>query len=159
MSTFENSSKEVVARTVKQWLIDEGLPADDVKDLNCDYNFKTAYGSKNIHVAFHKRSKDSLIIIGKVHFEPDQQVMLRYTKTKREILFDIETLFIMKDVDFILETNTKEQEFTIEDIKLQKTIFFDGLSKDRFYSVLYQVSNCLQLLILQFLLLGRGKKS
>ena len=83
--------------------------------------------------------------------------MLRYTKTKRELLFDVEILFIQKDVDFILGANIGQQEFTIEDIILQKTIYFDGLSKDRFYNVLSQIYNCLNLLMLKFLLLGRVK--
>jgi hypothetical protein len=159
MSKFENASKDEVAKTVKHWLIDEGLPAKDFEDPNSDYNFETIHGKRNIHVAFHKTSRDSLIIAGKVYFGPAEQGMLRYTKTKREILFDVETLFIMKEVDFLLEAITEHKEFTIENIKLQKTIFFDGLSKDRFFNVLHQISNCLQLLMLQFLLLGRAKKT
>jgi hypothetical protein len=135
MSKFENSSKEEVAKTVKQWLIDEGVSVEDHEDPDSDYNFKTIFGSKIIHIAFHKSSRDSLIVLGRVRFETDEQKMLRYTKTKRELLFDAETL------------------------QLQKTIFFDGLSKDRFFGAVHQISNCLQLLMLQFLLLGRANRT
>ena len=80
MTRFENTSKEQVAKSVKQWLIDEGLPVSDYKDEQTDFNFATRQGNININVGFHKSSIDSLIIMGKIHFESQEQWSLRINK-------------------------------------------------------------------------------
>jgi hypothetical protein len=84
-------------------------------------------------------------VLGNLHFESEEQSMIRYTKTKRELIYDLEMLFIQMNLDFILKTDSIDQEFTIEDIILQKTIYFDDLSKDKFFGVLSSIFNCLKL--------------
>jgi hypothetical protein len=158
MTRFENASKEWVAKTVKQWLIDEGLPVTEQKDEQTDFKFATRQGTTNINIGFHKASIDSLIVLGNLHFESGEQSMIRYTKTKRELIYDLEMLFIQMNLDFILKTNSVDQEFIIEDIILQKTIYFDDLSKDKFFGVLSSIFNCLKLLALKFELLARSRQ-
>jgi hypothetical protein len=151
----ENTSKEQVAKTVRRWLKDEGLPVWERKDDQTDFNFATRQGNTNINIGFHKTSIDSLIVQGNLHFEQQEQTMLRYTKTKHDLIYELEILFIQMNLDFILKTNNLQEEFTIEDIILQKTIYFDGLSKDRLFNVLSLIFNCLKVLIFKFNSLGR----
>ncbi len=90
-------------------------------------------------MGFHKTSIDSIIIVGAIALEPDEQSMFRYTKTKREFLYDIELAFLQMNLDFIIDIPPNE-EFTIENIKLQKTIYFDGLSKDHFFDIISSIT-------------------
>jgi hypothetical protein len=84
--------------------------------------------------------------------------MLKYTKTKVEFLLDVQIAFLQQNLDFIIEpTNNRANEFSISDIKLQKTIYFDGLTKDRFFDIVSAIYNCLKILDLKFKLLGRPK--
>lgn len=157
MTRFENRSKNEVAAVVKQWLLDEGLPVEDFKDENAEINYATKQSGIKINIGFHKQSKDSLIILGGIYLEPQEQEMFIYTKVKREFLYDIEMLFIQMNLDHVFSSSSSDGEFTLEDIKLQKTIYFDGLSKDRLFDIMSSIFNCLKLLKTKFLLLGRYK--
>jgi hypothetical protein len=155
MSRFDNLTKEEVAKQIKQWIIEEGIPVDDFPDVQTDFNFVVIRSNTRINIGFHKTSTDSIIVAGNIHFEEQEQSMFRYTKTKREMLYDLEMSFLQMNLDFILNVNNEQQEFTIEDIKLQKTIYFDGLTKDKLFDVMSAIFNCFKVLKLKFELLGR----
>jgi hypothetical protein len=157
MSPFGSFTKEEVAEKVTQWLTEEGLPVREFKDHQADINLATRQGNTNINIGFHKSSLDSLIVVGNLHFEEQEQSMIRYTKTKREMLYDLEISFLHMNLDFVLNINDEQQEFTIEDIKLQKAIYFDGLTKDKFFDVISAIYNCFKVLKLKFELLGRQR--
>ena len=129
---FENTKKNEVITRVKRWLEEEGYSSTIEKQENVDTAFKIKKAHLKITIGFHNNSQDSLII-GQVHFQSDEQVMLRYTTTKREILFDLEIIFTILHLDISLKPNLKTEEFTIEDIELFRTIYFDGLTKQYFY--------------------------
>jgi len=152
---LEDTKKNEVISIVKRWLEEEGYSLTIEKQENVDTAFKIQKANLKITIEFHNDSKDSLIIGGQVHFDPNEQVMLRYTTTKREILFDLEIIFSILHLDISLKPNFKKEEFTIEDIQLFRTIYFDGLTKQFFYDELTSVFNALKLLIMRFNLLGR----
>lgn len=155
MSRFDSLTKEDVAKQVKRWIIEEGLPVEDFPDDKIDFNFVITRGTTKINIGFHKTSIDSIIVAGNLHFEEYEQSMIRNMKTKREMLYDLEMVFLQMKLDFILNITTKNQEFTIEDIKLQKTIYFDGLTKDKLFDVISAIFNSLKVIGLKFELLGR----
>jgi hypothetical protein len=157
VTKYENQSKYEVANVIKEWLVEEGLPVEDFEDENTDINYATKQGGVKINIGFHKRSKNSLIVMGGVHLETQEQEMFRYTKVKREFLYDIEMFFIQMNLDYVLSSSSKDGEFTVKDIKLQKTIYFDGLTKDRLFDIMSSIFNCLKLLKAKFLLLGKYK--
>jgi hypothetical protein len=154
LSKFQNANKEVVAMTVKEWLLDEELAVyNDINSDETNFNFTFKQGHICMNVAFYKKCKDSLIVGGKLVFEPQEQSMIRYSRTKKELLYDIEKLFIQMNLDYFLKSNVKNGEFTIEGIILQKTIYFDGLSKDKFFEVISLIYNCFKVLVSSKLML------
>jgi hypothetical protein len=158
MSRFDSLTKEEVANQVRRWIIEEGVPVNDFSDDQTDFHFVITRGSTVVNIGFHKTSIDSLIVLGGFHFAPQEQSVFRYTKTKREMLYDLEISFLHMNLDFILNINNEQQEFSIEDIKLQKTIYFDGLTKDKLFDVMSAIFNCLKALRLKFELLGRQRQ-
>jgi hypothetical protein len=154
MTRLENASKEKVVKIVQKWLTEEEYSIEPYPDVNTDYNFRIVKGNIVMHVGFHKRYEDSLIIVGKVGFNPQEQSMLRYTKTKHELLYELEIVFTQLNIEFRLNPIVVEGEYSIEDIQLIKTLYFDGLTKQSFFDVLGAIFNCLKLLITKFDLLG-----
>jgi hypothetical protein len=47
-----------------------------VPDENTDYNFMIVKGYMVLNVGFHKRSSDSLIVGGKIRFNPQEQSII-----------------------------------------------------------------------------------
>jgi hypothetical protein len=48
-----------------------------------------------------------------------------------------------------------KREYSLEDISLSKTLYFDGLTKQGFFDSLNAMFNCLRLIISKFLMLGQ----
>jgi hypothetical protein len=64
------------------------------------------------------------------------------------------------NLDFTVDdTNSAEDEFSISDIQIQKTIFFDCLSKDRLFDIVVSIFNCINVVGMRFILFGREKSS
>jgi hypothetical protein len=141
---------------VKKWLQEEEY--DDITSIpneNTDYNFRITKMNMVMNVMFHKRSEDSLIIAGNLTFGPQEQAMLRYTITKRELLFDIEMLCTQLNLEFSMNPAKDKGEYSLGDIGLSKTLYFDGLTKQIFFDSLNAIFNCLRLIISKFLMLGQ----
>ena len=52
--------------------------------------------------------------------------------------------FLRINLDFTIDdTNSAEEEFSMSDIQIQKTVFFDCLSEDIFFDIMVSIFNCL----------------
>ena len=154
LTKFQNANKEVVAMTVKQWLQEEELALHDINSDKTDFYFAFKQGNINMNVGFYKKRKDSLIVSGNLEFGPQEQKMTRYARTKKELSYDIEKIFIQMNLDYVLKSNIIDGEFTVDDIILRKTIYFDGLSKDKFFDITSSIYNCFKILVGKLMLLG-----
>ncbi len=52
--------------------------------------------------------------------------MLKYLKIKLEVLWELKKIYTMANVTFSLTHNTTEKEFTVEDIQLSRTIYYEA---------------------------------
>jgi hypothetical protein len=147
-------SKQEAVELVKKWLLEEEYNITSVPNENADYNFRITKMNMIMNVVFHKRSEDSLIIAGNLTFGSEEQAMLRYTITKRELLFDIEMLCTQLNLAFVMNPVKDKGEYSLEDIGLSKTLYFDGLTKQGFFDSLNAMFNSLRLIISKFLMLG-----
>ena len=143
---------------VKDWLEEEGLAIEYLDDEDTDVKCVVNQDNMILNVGFLKASKDSLIISGKVGLEPYQQEMLGLAKIKRELLYDLEIVFLQMNLDFTIDANNGVTEgVSISDIQIQKTVFFDGLSKDRLFDIMVSIFNCMNVLKMKFNLLSKTK--
>jgi hypothetical protein len=150
-------SKRKAVDTVEKWLKEEEYEVSLVPDENTDYNFMIVKGYMVLNVGFHKRSSDSLIVGGKIRFNPQEQSIIRYTTTKLELLYDIEIICAQLNLELVT-TPIKEKEngeYSLEDIRLFKTLYFDGLTKQSFFDSLVGIFHCLRLIVAKFDILGR----
>jgi hypothetical protein len=156
MTRFENATKEEVEKTIKQWLVDEGYNVQPHIDPNAFFNYEITKSNIQLNIGQNIESKDNLIIKGTIVFKPNEQAMLRYLKIKRELLYDLEVVFTLANIEFSPKPNWKTEEFTIEDIQLSKAIYYDALTQQTFFDALLSIFNCLKLIITKFNLLGRS---
>ena len=156
MTRFENATKEEVEKTIKQWLVDEGYNVQLHTDPNAFFNYEITKSNIQLNIGQNIESKDNIIIKGTIVFKPNEQAMLRYLKIKRELLYDLEVVFTLANIEFSPKPNWKTEEFTIEDIQLSKAIYYDALTQQTFFDALLSIFNCLKLIITKFNLLGRS---
>ena len=69
-------SKQEAVDTVKRWLEEEEYEVSLVPDESTDYNFMIVKGYMVLNIGFHKRSTDSLIVGGKIRFNPEEQSII-----------------------------------------------------------------------------------
>src|ERR687885_1844592 len=94
-------SKQEAVDTVKRWLKEEEYEVSLVPDESADYNFMIVKGYMVLNVGFHKKSSDSLIVGGKIIFNPQEQSIIRHTTTKLELLYDIEIICAQLNLELV----------------------------------------------------------
>jgi hypothetical protein len=153
-----NKNKKDVAHMVKDWLEEEGLAIEYLDDEDTDVKCVIIKDNIILNVGFLKASKDSLIVSGKVGLQVYEQDIQELAKIKRDSLYDLETVFLQMNLDFNVDTTgSSDKDISISDIQIQKTIFFDGLTKDRLFDVMVSIFNCMNVVRMKFNLLGMNK--
>jgi hypothetical protein len=152
-------SKQEAVDTVQKWLKEEEYDVTLVPDENTDYNFMIVKGYMVLNIGFHKRSSDSLIVGGKIIFTPQEQSKIGYTTTKLELLYDIEIICAQLNLELVTTPIKENGEYSLEDIRLFKTLYFDGLTKQSFFDSLIGIFHCLRLIVAKFDMLGKKSKN
>jgi hypothetical protein len=152
-----HKNKKEVAHMMKDWLEEEGLATEYVDDEDTDINCAVIKDNIILNIAFLKAAKDILIISGKVGIQPYQDDVQESTKLERGSLYDLEILFLQMNLDFTIDTTDSvgDEDVSIPDKQIQKTVFFDGLSKDRLFDIMVSIFNCINIVRMKFVLLGR----
>jgi len=156
-----HKNKKEVAHMVKDWLEEEGLTTEYLDDEDTDVNCVVIKDNIILNVSFLKAAKDSLIISGKVAIQPRyQEDVQESTKLERGSLYDLEIVFLQMNMDFAIDNaSSVRDDISISDIQIQKTVFFDGLSKDRLFDIMVSIFNCINVVRMKFVLLGQTKCS
>jgi hypothetical protein len=141
------------ANKIKSWLEEEGLEHSEISDPNTKLTFSVKSGGNVISVGFHKDSKDSIIIKSQITFSDEEQHMLKFVKTKYDIVWQLQRFLVQMRLEPIIKWN--ENRDAIETLAFQRTIFYDGLTKDRFYEVLTDVFHCTNIIRESFVRLGK----
>ena len=139
------------AERIKKWLREEGLNPTDRVNPNTNVTFDISVHENLISVGFHKTSRDSIIIGTNIIFSDDEQKMLKFLKSRNDILWDLQKFL----VQLHLEPTFKWNKDSLEKISFQKTLYFDNLTKDRFYEVLGDCFHSINVIREGFLNLGR----
>jgi len=144
------NSKQEVVDTVKRWLKEEEYEVSLVPDESTDYNFMIVKGYMVLNIGFHKRSSDSLIVGGKIRFNPEEQSIIKYITTNFELLYDIDIICAQLNLELVTTPIKENGEYSLEDIRLFKTLYFDGLTKQSFFDSLIGIFHCFRLIVAKF---------
>ena len=149
------NSKQEAVDTVKRWLEEEEYEVSLVPDESTDYNFMIVKGYMVLNIGFHKRSSDSLIVGGKIRFNPEEQSIIKNITTNLELLYDIDIICAQLNLELVTTPVKENGEYSLEDIGLFKTLYFDGLTKQSFFDSLIGIFHCFRLIVAKFDILAR----
>lgn len=142
-------SEEYVTK-INHWFIQEGIPPIQVQDKNTSVAFEVQSGRTIIRIGFHKTSTDSIIIASGLKFTPEEQKMLSYLKTKREVVWDLERFLIQMHLEPIFLPD----KIDLKEIKIQRTIYFDALTKNKLFEVTADIYQAMRAIRETFLNIG-----
>jgi hypothetical protein len=148
-------SKQEAVDTVNRWLKEEEYEVSLVPDESTDYNFMIVKGYMVLNIGFHKRSSDSLIVGGKIRFNPEEQSIIKYITTNLELLYDIDIMCAQLNLELVTTPVKENGEYSLEDIRLFKTLYFDGLTKQGFFDSLIGIFHCFRLIVAKFDIIAR----
>ena len=148
-------SKQEAVDTVKRWLEEEEYEVSLVPDESTDYNFMIVKGYMVLNIGFHKRSSDSLIVGGKIRFNPEEQSIIKYITTNLELLYDIDIICAQLNLELVTTPVKEDGKYSLEDIRLFKTLYFDGLTKQSFIDSLIGIFHCFRLIVAKFDIIAR----
>ncbi|HYY71429.1 MAG TPA: DUF2299 family protein [Nitrososphaeraceae archaeon] len=144
---------EEYADKVRKWIKEEAYEFYERPDIETKLTIDIEENKYTIiSIAFHKDSLDSIIIAANMEFNEKEQNMLKSLKNRNEIVWDIRKFLIQMHLDprFPIITDN------IKEIYFQKILFFDNLTKDRFFEVLTDISNSISFIRGTFLNLGQS---
>ena len=133
------NSKQEAVDTVKRWLKEEEYEVSLVPDETTDYNFMIVKGYMVLNIRFHKTSSDSLKSI----------------TTNLELLYDIDIICAQLNLELVTTPVKENGEYSLEDIGLFKTLYFDGLTKQSFIDLLIGIFHCFRLIVAKFDIIAR----
>jgi hypothetical protein len=149
------NSKQEAVDTVKRWLEEEEYEVSLVPDESTDYNFMIVKGYMVLNIGFHKRSSDSLIVGGKIRFNPEEQSIIKSITTNLELLYDIDIICAQLNLELVTTPVKENGKYSLEDIRLFKTLYFDGLTKQGFIDSLIGIFHCFRLIVAKFDIIAR----
>lgn len=132
---------EAAKSKIAGWLREEGFQFKEIEDSNAHFNIMTQIGGKAYHIFQNKSKIDSITIASNHKFSSEQiEKFSKIKKEEKKLFFNnlrIALLARQALGDFKIKPKPPEQ---IEQIFLSsKPIFYDGLTKNRFISMLHDV--------------------
>ena len=71
------------------------------------------------------------------------------------MLYDIEIICAQLNLELVTTPVKENGEYSLEDIRLFKTLYFDGLTKQSFFDSLIGIFNCFRLIVAKFDIIAR----
>jgi hypothetical protein len=148
-STTEVLSADEVETVLQAWLDDEGFSLWKLSDKQARFALKMARDEYPPLVVVQPKGRvDSVQVSGEVRFAYDAQKRIAALPEKERnfLLFDLRMVLLATECRFQFTPSPKAWS----SIRLSKTVFYDGLTKDRFFEVVDVVSRALSSVILTF---------
>jgi hypothetical protein len=148
-SATEIMQTEQVGKMVEEWLVDEGFNIWKSTDKDSRFSFKAARDDCSPLLVLQPRNKaDSLSVVCEIRFTDEGQ-------KKLAALPDREREFMLFDLRMVLLSTECRCQFTPsiqswKAIRISKAVFYDGLTKHRFFETVDTVARAVSMVILTF---------
>jgi hypothetical protein len=157
LANQRNTIKKVI-----DWLREEGLEPQEITHLRkdacyygvviLDQSERTEQGENHrreaFHILFPINRLDTLRISEIIIFDLNTQKSYASLAAKtngiieqNRFYFDLELALLQMNVYFIIKKNMRE----LQSLEISKVLFFDGLTKDRFFNTINTVRNSIEI--------------
>jgi hypothetical protein len=135
--------KDLVAKKVREWLVEEGIYKDKVADDAADYHFVAEIPPNSrqfVDVIFPKNRDDMVIIASGVKLSDEHyRALMSMGEEKREnLLWDMRFQLLFLEAGFQILPNVKEPQL----FQFTRELYFDGLNKNVFMDAMKQIYRC-----------------
>jgi len=145
---------EEYSNKIRQWLKEQGCVKPIERfDEDTKLSLDITYDGDTITISFLKDQIDSIAIATKLPVPEDLQKMIKHLKNKEDIILDLKRF--LYNLHFSPNFTRDEQEGTITQIYFQKIIYFDALTKDKFFEAISDISNSIAYIRETFLRIGK----
>jgi hypothetical protein len=137
-NTNDSNNKRHVSSKTTEWLKDEGYTFVPYEDPSTDFCLHIKeLDNPPIFVGMEKDSKDSVMVYTRIDLsELDKKAYSTlHTNVKKEFPFALASSLSNLVLPYQIHPNTEQTEY----LEMKKNIFFDGLTKDRFFDTMDRV--------------------
>lgn len=140
-----SKQKEIIEKVTK-WLRDEAYEPEEVPHTHPDVTYfaKIRIDEKSgFHIGFSVKNSDNVPISKIIAFKQDYQKAYASLSTveQNRFFFDLKLGLLQMNVLYNLEKGVRQ----LESIEVFKPIYFDGLTKDKFFDTVFTVHNAIEI--------------
>lgn len=137
--TMMSLSQLEVSQRIKQWLIEENdiWRFDEIEDPTVFMNIVANSNNRNINIILDN-THDKVTLITSMNFSKKQKNSLSLLPPKEKNRFIPDLLMGLYQLG-LLARHSNSSKDKIEKFIIEKLIYFDGLTKDRFFNSLFTV--------------------
>jgi hypothetical protein len=139
------TQREMIDKVIR-WLREEGYKPEDVTDKHPDtvYFAKVMINERSgFHVGFSTKNLDSVVISEMIALDKDYQNAYRLLPAldQTDFFYDLKLALLQMNVMFNLENGFRQ----LQSVTVYKPIYFDGLTKDKFFDTIYSVHHAIEI--------------
>lgn len=145
-----NEKKEVIER-ITRWINEEHylIRMQTYKDRYADFHAAVQYNRYKVSIIIRKDRKDMVSIVSRQNFsDQDKKIFSHLREEKKKPFFeDLEFSLLPMNISYSVHPDRNKMEY----VHLEKSIYFDGLTKDRFYDSIFAVVRALHMTSLLYI--------
>ena len=139
------TQQEMIDKVIR-WLKDEGYEPEDVTDMLPDmaYFAKVRINERSgFHVGFSTQQFDSVVISEIIVMDQDYQNAYKLLPALEQtnFFYDLKLALLQMNVMYSLEKGFRE----LKSVEVIKPIYFDGLTKDKFFDTVFTVHHAIEI--------------
>lgn len=139
------TQQEMIDKVIR-WLKDEGYEPEDVTDMHpgTTYFAKVRINeTSGFHVSFSTEQLDSVVISEIIVMDQDYQNAYKLLPALEQtnFFYDLKLALLQMNVMYSLENSFRE----LKSVAVVKPIYFDGLTKDKFFDTVFTVHHAIEI--------------
>lgn len=136
------AKQQEMITSVVRWLREEEIEPEEITHKRKDASYFATFevdSGEAVHVLFRTNRLDSIVLLEFIALDEETQKSYASLSPVRQnkFIFDLTLALLQRDVFFVFRKNIRE----LQTVEVQKFIFFDGLTKDRFFDSIFKLNS------------------
>ena len=144
-----SSEKSTVIKKIQTWLDEENISIRDIEDEYSDFHIVAKISPvHDIDLVIRKDRIDSIIVVQNMNLsDEDKRTFAHLAKAKKlEFVRDLKLSLLHLGIDYAIQPDSERLEY----VQMSRKIYFDGLTKDRFFDTIFHVQRAMEIMRLKY---------